>query len=406
MKKKSHLFVLQLAVAGFGLLLAASACSLERPLPPPDRPSLIRLDPAYYPDFYDDLGFVNLDYSIGQSLAYLRSLPPEHTFAFGADRYSRAHMARSLERFAALIQTHPSRRQLDRFIRTNYRVYQSSGRSATHDVLFTGYFQPTLQGSLTPTAEFRYPVYSRPPDLVTIDLSQFSKKYRGQRLTGRLSGQTFVPYYDRRQINRRSGFNPHGAELLWVRDRIDLFFLQVQGSGKVYLTNGQALYLHYQSSNGRPYRSIGKLLIDQGKIPRSQMSMQRIRTYLETHPREIDPVLGYNPSYVFFEVVPQGPLGYLEVRLTPGRSLAIDHRIFPMAGLAFADTRKPLIDGSGRIDAWSACRRFLLCQDTGGAIRGPGRADLFYGSGRYAEIAAGHMQQPGQLYFLVLKPGV
>ncbi len=405
MKKKNRLFMRQLAVAGFGLLLAASACSLEAPLSPPARPALVRLEQADYPDFYDDLDFVSLDYSLGQSLIYLRSLPPQRTFAFGADHYSSAHMIRSLERFGTFVQAHPSRRQLNRFIRAHYRVYRSSGRAATHDVLFTGYFQPTLQGSLTPTAEFRYPVYSRPPDLITIDLSQFAEKYRGQRLTGRLAGQTFVPYYDRRQIDGRSGFDSRGTELLWVKDRIDLFFLQIQGSGKVYLTNGQALYLHYQSSNGRPYRSIGKLLIDQGKIPRSQMSMQRIRTYLSTHPEEIDAVLGYNPSYVFFEVVPQGPLGYLEVRLTPGRSLAVDHRVFPMAGLAFADTRKPLIDGNGRIDAWAACRRFLLCQDTGGAIRGPGRADLFYGSGRYAEIAAGHMQQPGQLYFLVLKPG-
>ncbi len=370
-----------------------------------DEIPMVRLDPGQLPEFQDDLDFVGMHFAVEQTLRYLASQPPDRLFVFGQDTYSTAHMMRSLDLFAAFLNRHPTRRELNRFIRENYTVYRSVGGPRTGRMLFTGYFEPSLRGSLTPDAEYRYPVYTRPPDLITIDLSRFSKKYRGQKLTGRIVGQQFVPYYDRRQIERREGFNPSpGTVLLWVNNRIDLFFLQVQGSGKVYLRDGRSVHVHYQSANGRPYRSIGKLLIEQGKIDPSEMSMQRIRTYLETHPDEVDGVLSYNPSYVFFKFERQGPKGYLDVLLTAGRSLAVDKRVFPMAALTYIDTRKPLVDGGGRIDTWTACRRFTVCQDTGGAIRGPGRADLFWGSGAYAEIAAGHMRSPGDLYFLVIRP--
>ena len=132
--------------------------------------------------------------------------------------------------------------------------------------------------------------------------------------------------------------------------------------------------------------------------------MQKIRAYLRDHPEEVETILNHNPSYVFFKIEEDGPLGYLEVKLTPGRSIALDRRLFPGAGLAFIQTHKPLINGSGQIYDWSAFSRFVLNQDTGGAINGPGRADLFWGDGAYAEMAAGHMQHHGTLYFLVLKP--
>ena len=134
------------------------------------------------------------------------------------------------------------------------------------------------------------------------------------------------------------------------------------------------------------------------------MSMQKIRAYLHEHPEEIETILSYNPSYVFFKVEKDGPLGYLEVKLTPGRSIALDRRYFPLSGLAFIETQKPVINGNGEIDHWVKFKRFVLHHDTGGAIRGPGRADLFCGNGPYAEVAAGHMQHSGRLYFLVLRP--
>jgi membrane-bound lytic murein transglycosylase A len=239
--------------------------------------------------------------------------------------------------------------------------------------------------------------------LITIDLSLFHEKFKGERIIGRFTDQTVVPYYDRSEIEADNFLKDKAEVLAWAKDPVDVFFLQIQGSGKVQLENGEVFNVHYQTTNGRPYRSIGKLLIDQEKISVAEMSMQKIREYLRNHPDEIETVLNYNPSYVFFEIEPNGPLGNINVQLTPGRSIALDRRIFPPAALTFIETEKPFIDDTGQIQSWQRLSRFALNQDTGGAIKGPGRADLFWGNGSYAEIAAGHLKHTGKLYFLVLK---
>ena len=195
--------------------------------------------------------------------------------------------------------------------------------------------------------------------------------------------------------------------LAWVADPVALFFLQIQGSGKVFLDDGGVLNVHYHSSNGRPYRSIGNLLIQENKIPKALMSMQKIRAYLRAHPGEVDRIFNYNPSYVFFSLEKDGPYGAIRAKLTPGRSIAVDRGIFPMAGIGFIQSQKPVADMNGGEEnlKWMPFSRFVSSQDTGGAIKGPGRADIFWGSGPYAEMAAGHLKHPGELYFLVLKPG-
>jgi membrane-bound lytic murein transglycosylase A len=302
------------------------------------------------------------------------------------------------------IQTKPSIQDLKKVIQSNYLVYRSVGNGNPGQVFFTGYYEPSLEGSLEQSTEYRFPIYARPEDLTTINLSLFLPEFKGKKIIGRYTDQTVVPYYDRNDIDCKGVLEGKTREIAWLRDRIDLFFLQIQGSGKINLNNDQTLHVHYHTTNGLPYRSIGKLLMDTDKIPREEMSMQKIRAYLNDHPEEVETILNYNPSYVFFKIQEDGPLGYLEVKLTPGRSIALDRRLFPRAGLAFIQTQKPVINGSGEIYEWSDFSRFVLNQDTGGAINGAGRADLFWGDGTYAEIAAGHMQHHGTLYFLVLKP--
>ena len=363
-----------------------------------------RISAFSYPDFKDDLYYDGIAHSIDKSLSYLNKLPADREFQFGEDRYNTDHMIRSLEQFRDFIQTAPAVGELNKFIQSNYIVYQSVGRDSEGEVLFTGYYEPHLRGSSLPDPDYPHPIYGRPADLITIDLSRFSEKYEGQKILGRISEDTVLPYYDRRQIDTESVLGDRVEILAWVKDPVDIFFLHIQGSGKIYLQNGEVINVHYNTSNGRPYRSIGKLLIDEGKISREEMSMQKIRAYLEAHPQEIEPILNHNPSYIFFKVEPEGPLGFLNVKLTPGRSIALDHRLFPKAALAFAETAKPLVDAAGSIHSWSTFERFVLIQDTGGAIRGAGRADLFWGNGPYAEIAAGHMKHPGKLFFLILKP--
>lgn len=398
MRSKIQYFFPAIAALTILIILLLSGCA-------PTREAVMqRISTWSYPKFSDDMRFDALEYSISQSLSYLYKLPADRQFVFGEDRYTSQHMIRSLEYFLAYVQSRPSTDELDKFIRSNFIVYRSVGRDSNGEVLYTGYYEPHLRGSLNPSEEYRFPIYARPSDLVTVDLSLFDEKYAGRKIIGRLAGQTVVPYYDRNAIESEDVLDGKADVLVWVNDPIDAFFLQIQGSGKVYLDSGEVLNIHYLTSNGRPYRSIGTLLIEDKQISVEDMSMQKIREYLNNHPDKMTAVFNYNPSYVFFKIEPDGPLGNINARLTPGRSIALDRRIFPAAALVFIETEEPLVDGSGRIESWRRFSRFALNQDTGGAIRGPGRADLFFGNGPYAEIAAGHLKHTGKLYFLVLKP--
>jgi len=388
------------------VIIMATGCALFPPPPVKPGATLIRLSVQDYPDFSDGLFLDNLSYGIGKSLEYLDKVPAERTFRFGEDTYSALHLIRSLESLRAFVETRPGPAAVNRFIADQYRVYQSSGGPESGQVLFTGYYEPHLKGSLTPDDRYRYPVHAMPGDLMVIDLSPFSEALKGKRIVGRLQDNTVVPYPDRQAIEADMGFVQKAPPLAWVDDRVDLFFLQIQGSGRIYLTNGSFIRVHYHGSNGQPYRSIGRLLIDQGKIPAEEMSMQRLKTYLQAHPDEVDAVLNYNPSYVFFKTETSGPIGAIGVDLTPGRSVAVDRRVFPMAAPAFLQTQIPVVDGNGRIDRWMDFSVFALNQDTGGAIRGPGRVDIFWGDGPYAQIAAGHMQHKGSFYLLVLAPEI
>lgn len=385
-------------------LITAGGCTFFKPPPTQPTASLVRLDPSDYPDFSDGFFLDNLSHGIDNSLEYIGKVPETRVFRFGDDAYRARHLMRSLTILKDFLATRPDTGAINRFIGENYRVYRSVGGPETGRVLFTGYYEPQLQGSLKPGGRYRYPIYAMPKDLMVIDLSSFGKKFKGQRIVGRLKGNTLVPYPDRQVIDADRSFDRVATPIAWVDDRIDLFFLHIQGSGRVYLTNGDVLRVHYHGVNGRPYRSIGRLLIDQGKIPSEQMSMQRLKAYLKNHPEEVEDVLNHNPSYVFFKTETAGPTGALGVDLTPGRSVAVDRRVFPMAAPAFLQTQIPVVDGNGRIDRWMDFSAFALNQDTGGAIRGPGRVDIFWGNGPYAQIAAGHMQHEGNFFLLILDP--
>ena len=387
--------------AALAVLMAGCPAPMKKP---PEELPLIRRSTFSYPDFSDDLALDGLEHSILKSLDYLQKVPADRTYQFGKDRFDAAHLIKSLQHFLNFIQTNPSSKELKKFIRSNYDVYQSIGRNQKGEVLFTGYYEPHLSGSLYKNEEYQYPIYALPTDLMKIDLSAFNEKYKGESIIGRYTGQTVVPYHDRREIEEEDALAGKAEPLVWVKDPVDVFFLQIQGSGKVFLNTGEVINVHYHGTNGRPYRSIGRLLIEEQKIPKEEMSMQKIRSYLQAHPEEMAPVLNHNPSYVFFKLESEGPLGYINVLLTPGRSVALDRRIFPPAALAYIQAKKPVVNSAGQIDSWIDCNRFVLNQDTGGAIRGPGRADLFWGNGPYAEIAAGHLAHTGKLYFLILKP--
>ena len=407
MKPKSFKITVSIVVLSFLLFLGFAGCAFFKEKPPVIKESaLIKIDPFDYPVFFDDMDYKGLESGIQQSISYLGRIPPTVEFRFGRDVFNTAHMIRSFEHFLSFIRTNPSEDQMTNYIKDNYLVYTSMGSDHPGSVFFTGYYEPDLEGSLKKDTTYKFPIYTRPDDLTTIDLSLFSPQFEGKTIIGRYTNQSVVPYYDRKEIEDEGLLEGKTEVIAWLKDRIDLFFLQVQGSGKIHLDSGRTIDVHYQATNGQPYRSIGKLLVDEGKIPLEEISMQKIRDYLNHHPEEIETVLNYNPSYVFFKIEQNGPLGCLDIKLTPGRSIALDRRLYPAGGLAFIETKKPLINDDGTIHEWRAFSRFVLNQDTGGAISGPGRADIFWGNGADAEITAGHMQELGSLYFLVLKPNI
>jgi membrane-bound lytic murein transglycosylase A len=358
----------------------------------------------FSPEFHDDMDRESLTLAIRRNLEYLDRLNPETVFHYGPHDFTIQQVRESQEVFLDLLSKGVDAGQLDKEIRKRFRVYRATGRVGDRRVLFTGYYEPIYEGSLVPDETFRYPLYRPPDDLIRIDLSLFSEKFKGENIVARIEGKKVLPYYSRYQIEAERVLKGKDLEIAWLKDPLDVAFLHIQGSGRLRLPDGKDLMVHYQASNGQPYRSIGRYMIEKGFLGREEMSMQAIRKHLTEHPGVLEEVLNYNPSYVFFRQVDSGPLGSLDVLLTPGRSVALDSKIFPKGGLGFISCQKPLVNDQGDIIGWTKFSRFVLNQDSGGAIKGAGRADIFWGNGPYAELTAGHLQHEGDLYILIKKP--
>ncbi len=357
----------------------------------------------FYPTFSDDMDFDSLKEVIKRNLVYFNRIDDKRTFHYGSNEFTGRQVRESQEAFLKLISEEQDWELLNKKIKKQFRVYRAAGRVGNKSVLFTGYYEPIFDGNLTPDDTFKYPLYEMPDNLVKIDLSLFSAKFKGERITARIEGNKVLPYYTREQIDIKKMLDGKGHELAWMRDPLDAIFLHIQGSGRLKLPDGSHLRVGYLASNGRPYRSIGKYLLDKNLLTREKMSMQAIREYLGVRPEVRDEVLSHNPSYVFFRILEGEPLGNINIPLVPGRSLALDSRLFPKGALAFISCQKPTIDDKGNIIEWNDFSRFVLNQDTGGAIKGAGRADLFWGSGSHAEVAAGHMKHEGELFILIKK---
>ena len=358
----------------------------------------------FYPKFRDDIDIDSLIVAIKRNLEYLDRLAPEKVFHYGPHDFTSHQVRESQEAFLKLLSQGLDADQLGSEISKRFRVYRATGRIGNRRVLFTGYYEPVYKASLTPDETFKYPLYGTPDDLIRIDLSQFSKRFKGETIIARIDGEEVVPYYSRNQIEVEKALEGKELEIAWLKDPLDVAFLHIQGSGRLRLPDGKSISVHYQASNGRPYRSIGRYMIERGFVMREEMSMQAIRKYLTENPETVEEILNHNPSYVFFERVESGPLGSLGVPLTPGRSVALDARLFPRGALGFISCQKPLVNDEGEITRWTRFSRFVLNQDTGGAIKGAGRADIFWGSGPYAEVVAGHLQHDGGLFILIKKP--
>ncbi len=374
------------------------------------------------------------------NLSCLDKLPPEKKLRILGRRELAVGRLRAAQReLLAFLEgvPPPGAKALSRYLQAHFSAFEVAlsrpafpwfGRQS-RPVFYTGYYVPTLNGSLTPNERYHYPLYRRPDDLVTVELSRFRlekavrrlwpwleklplipglKALSFPRLRGRLTpDRRVVPYYTREEIDYQGKLAGRGLELLWVDDDSDRFFLQIQGSGRVRLPDGTILMVGYAAANGHPYRSIGAQLISWGELSPEEVSMPVIRHWLAIHPGRRRELLITNPSYVFFRRLPTAePLGCLGLPLTPRVSVAADRRVYPGGLLALAEFELPRFTPAGDPAGYRLCRRLVLVQDTGGAIRGPGRIDLYCGADREAELVAGWLKARGRLILLWPKTAV
>lgn len=264
--------------------------------------------------------------------------------------------------------------------------------------LFTGYYEPYFEGSREQIGRYNVPIYGQPADMVTADLGLFRPEWEGVHLVGRLKNGKFRPFDSREKIHNK-GLNGRADVVLWLRSAVDAFFLQIQGSGRIRLSDGGETRVGYVANNGHPYTAIGKELVARGALLKEEVSMQSIRNWLEANPNDAQKLMSVNARYIFFrELVGDGPVGAAQVVLSPGRSLAVDNTVMPLHLPIWLETSWPL--GTER-SSGVALHRLMIAQDTGAAIRGPVRGDVFWGGGREAEELAGRMNEVGQ-YFLLL----
>ncbi len=331
----------------------------------------------------------------------------EDVKGWGADNLAEAHGA-LLESCGALAKQ-PAWREaceaaralpaenaaLRAFFETRFRPWRVVNPDGSTEGLVTGYYEPLLRGSRERSKSFSHAIYGVPDDLLVVDLGELYPELKNFRLRGRLDGRRVVPYWPRAELTPQAPALA-GKALLWVADPVELFFLQVQGSGRVELPDGRRVRVGYADQNGHPYQSIGRWLVEQGELKLEDASMQGIQAWARANPKRLHELLNVNPSFVFFRELPDnggGPPGALGVPLTPGRSIAVDPRAVPLGAPVFLATTQP---ASGQ-----PMQRLVLAQDTGGAIKGAVRADFFWGFGAEAGAQAGRMRQKGEMWVLL-----
>jgi membrane-bound lytic murein transglycosylase A len=365
------------------LILLAAACT-----PAPRKPEALCPCPPPKPEAeaprYEARSFSDLP---GWSRAQLE--PSLRAFLTGCAR------ANALRKVCDLAKTLPPGDEpaARSFFESQFVPYSMVSTTSGDSGLITGYYEPIIDGSRAPSATHRYPIFGVPADLVVVDLGTVVPEARPLRLRGRLDGRRLVPYYSRGEIDARGEAFP-APVLAWSGDPVELFFLQIQGSGQVRLETGEHIRVGFADQNGHPYRSLGRYLVERGEMPLEQASMQGIKAWAAANPLKLQEALNQNPSYVFFRELPatDGPIGALGVPLHAERSLAVDRRHVPLGAPVYLATTFPLSE--------EPLERLMAAHDTGGAIRGVVRADFFWGTGAEAGAPAGRMRQQGKLWLL------
>ncbi len=348
-------------------------------------------------EFFDDLDEESLLMALDSSLAYYGSIPPNQMFYAGGRAISAKQMSGSLKNFRRVIESGSDWEEKKQAIFRDFCIYRAAGNSASGDVIFTGYYSTELEGSIQRTWRCRYPIYKSPPDLM-------EKIKLNAGVPSAAHNREELPYYSRREIDIDGVLRNKNLELVWVSDPVELFFLHIQGSGKIRLEGGKWLTVGVDKTNGRPYRSMPAEVLQQVRRDKGSASYANVKRWLKDRgDDELNEILSYYERYIFFRFLEKDPTGSIGQPVTTGRSIATDPDFFPPGALAFIRLTKPVFDDAGRIVRREAFSRFVLNQDKGSAIKGPGRVDLFCGFGSEAEAVAGSLKEKGELYFLLPK---
>ena len=362
----------------------------DKPLPPGELALRKITNPADIPDFtFACYNLTDLKKAISNSLNYMKKPSSQQFYPYGDISHDQA--VASLEAFKDLLDSGLTGEKLNQAIREKFDVYISVGCDDRGTVLFTGYYTPIFDGSLKPTETFKYPLYKQPKDLV--------KGQKGEIL-GRKTANGVEPYPSREEIESSNMLA--GTELIWLSDPFEVYIAHVQGSAKIRLPNGKLTGVGYTASNGQEYKSVSKAMLDAGKLNGQRMSLAAMIEYFKQHPDEVHNYTKMNPRFVFFQIEKGQPRGSLNEEVIPYRSIATDKTIFPPACLAFLSTKLP-VETAGVISTDKPYTGFALDQDTGGAIRAPGRCDVYMGQGDKAGTLAGRTYQEGKLYYLFVK---
>ena len=361
------------------LLFLANSCAISQANQPltEGNYTLVYVNP---PHAYGDIDRRALREAILGNLSYLQRIDPDTEFNYGGKIVRAEDVERTQRTLLQIIETAESKEMIELLMDYMFEWYKASGVDGRGTVVFTGYYVPEIDGSIYPSGKYRYPLYGAPDDLK-----------RG------------LSYYTRKEIDGGKVLEGKGIEIAWLADPVEAYFLHIQGSGTIRLSDGSTVGVHYAGNNGYSYTSIGKLMIEKGLIKAGEGSLHGLKRYLRRHPEKMEEILYQNPRYIFFELGNRGAEGNIHVPLTAGHSIATDPAIFPKGGLSFIRTSAPVVNSSGNVIKWEPVKRFVLNQDEGGAIKGPGRVDLFWGEGPEAGLTAGSMKEQGELYFILQK---
>jgi membrane-bound lytic murein transglycosylase A len=372
-------------------------------------PALRLLAPAGFPTFSDTFKSTNgLRKAAHKTLAYLaKGSGPKYVRIGGRD-YGPAMLSDSIRELLKVLDEAKTPEELDALVRARFDVFQSAGSDGQGKVVFSSYYQPYINASAAKSPKHPIPIYRKPADMVEVDLSAFGVKNGADSLVGRVDKQRrVVPYFSREDIDVRKALHGKALELAWLPNKWDVLDLHIQGSGILRYPSGKEVLARYAATNARPYNSVGLTLVKAGALSREGLSYDKIRDYFKAHPEAEDWVISQNPRYTFFELTPLPPdgepFGTIMESLVPARSIAIDPAVIPLGAVAWFSTVSPQADTAGRLLGQFPNSRFALCMDTGGAIKGPGRVDIYAGHGKQAATTARNQWNEGALYILVKK---